>query len=123
MLKCESISGNHYKCRPLFVDDKSLLFVAAGSAVHVASLVTGELLCALKAYSGNVTSIVLHPTLPDVVSIISCHMLLLHSLIHSFIHSDYFFQFYYSFIYSFTYSLTHLLTLCFSCFTDINIDC
>ena len=84
MLKCESISGNHYKCRPLFVDDKSLLFVAAGSAVHVASLVTGELLCALKAYSGNVTSIVLHPTLPDVVSIISCHMLLLHSLIHSF---------------------------------------
>ena len=67
MLKCDSISGNHYQCRPLFVDDKSLLFVAAGSAIHVASLITGELICALKAYAGNITSIVLHPRQLDTV--------------------------------------------------------
>lgn len=67
MLKCDSISGNHYQCRPLFVDNKSLLFVAAGSAIHVASLITGELICALKSYAGNITSIVLHPTQLDTV--------------------------------------------------------
>ena len=67
MLKSDSISGNHYECRPLFNDKKDYLFIAAGSAVHVTSLITGELICSLKSHSGNVTSIGQHPYRTDLV--------------------------------------------------------
>lgn len=76
-----SLTGKFFECNPLFVEQKSIVFLSCGAVIHGMSLTTGESIYSLFGHISSVLSLSLHPTTDQYVSrlifLLSSHFIII----------------------------------------------